>query len=146
MIPYVAPELLNFTHSSRFSKKSDIYSLGVLLWELSSGYPPFDDYSDNEFFRPVLIHKIIKGGREVRISDTPPDYYELYIACWNGNPEKRPIIEDVYDKLNSMLLKSNEDTKGNFYLIVIFRFIKFLLIITFKISNSFNKKFDCSNF
>ena len=42
MVPYVAPELFNFkSQLSSFSKKTDIYSLGVLLWELSSGYPPF---------------------------------------------------------------------------------------------------------
>ena len=118
MIPYVAPELLNFKSKlPPYSKKTDIYSLGVLLWELSSGYPSFKDYDDD---RSTLINNITNGIREERILGTPPDYYDLYTACWDGYPQKRPSIEVVYDKLKSMLPKNNEtiedtdDIEGNF--------------------------------
>ena len=107
MIPYVAPELLNFTHSQHtpFSKKTDIYSLGVLLWELSSGHPPFKDEEYNEL---LAFHIVTNGKREQEKPDTPPDYYKLYTNCWKGKPEDRPTIEDVYDKLKSMLPKNIE--------------------------------------
>ena len=110
MTPYVAPELFDCkTQLPPFSKKTDIYSLGILLWELSSGYPPFKDHDTNDrTCRGILIHLITNGKREERMSDTPSDYYELYTACWNGNPEERPIIEDVHDKLKNMLFKNDE--------------------------------------
>ena len=122
MAPYVAPELFVYDNSQHppFSKKTDIYSLGVLLWEISSGYPPFksEDYSDI-----ALIYNVTHGTREKMIPDTPPDYHELYTDCWNEDPNKRPIIDKVYYNLKSMLPKNNEiiedkdkteDSKGNF--------------------------------
>src|SRR5581483_10824440 len=39
MISYIDPKLLE-NHTYEYDKKSDIYSLGVLMWELTSGYPP----------------------------------------------------------------------------------------------------------
>ena len=45
---------------------------------------------------------IRQGMREMIIENTPTDYYKLYTDCLNGDPEKRPIIEDVYDKLNML--------------------------------------------
>ena len=120
MAPYMAPELFNFKSKlPPFSTKTDIYSLGILLWEISSGYPPFKDYDDTG---AILINSITNGTREEKISGTPHDYYDLYTACWSGNPKERPIIEVVYDKLKSMLPKNNEiiedkveNNDGNFF-------------------------------
>jgi serine/threonine protein kinase len=42
-----------------FIKKSDIYSLGVILWEISSGYIPFKDLPN-----PGIILHILQGERE----------------------------------------------------------------------------------
>ena len=105
VIPYMAPELLKHGNSQPppFSKGVDIYSLGVLLWELSSGYPPFKNHIDME-----LISNIINGRREQKIRETPSFYYDLYTACWDGNPKRRPIIEHVHNKLKNILSKSNE--------------------------------------
>ena len=107
MAPYVAPELFN-SQPPPFSKKTDIYSLGVLLWVLSSGYQPFKEYEANTLYMYDIINY---EKREKIIPDTPSDYSDLYTACWNGNPKERPIIEDVYDKLKNMLPKYNEDKK-----------------------------------
>ena len=54
MAPYVAPELFN-SQPPPFSKKTDIYSLGVLLWELSSGYPPFNRCGTSSYFLSTII-------------------------------------------------------------------------------------------
>ena len=119
MTPYVAPEILKSCRSKLppFSKETDIYSLGVLFWEISSGYPPFQNHDKDE-----LVFNIINGLREVIIEDTPYDYYDLYTACWKGDPEERPTIEVVYDELKSMAPKDNEfrKSKGNFFNLMIF--------------------------
>ncbi|CAG8846457.1 32737_t:CDS:2, partial [Racocetra persica] len=39
--PFVAPELIKDLNNIEYTYKSDIYSLGVILWELTSGHEPF---------------------------------------------------------------------------------------------------------
>lgn len=55
-------------------EKSDIYSVGVLLWELSSGKKPFTDREYNS----ILVEEIANGLRESMVENTPKEYYNLY--------------------------------------------------------------------
>ena len=55
--------------------KSDIYSIGVLLWGISSGQPPF---RDDLPYNLDLAFEISKGLRETPIPNTPVDYLKLY--------------------------------------------------------------------
>ncbi|KAF0452008.1 kinase-like domain-containing protein [Gigaspora margarita] len=81
-------------------KPSDIYSLGVLFWELSSGVPPFKN-----IFHPTKIAlKVIKGEREEPINGTPIDFMNLYCDAWNGDPNSRPNIDEICHRLNSIQL------------------------------------------
>lgn len=70
-IPYIDPRCINIKE-----KKSDIYSLGVIFWELSSGKKPF---ADNEYDSPLAM-KIEKGLREGIIERTPEKYSNLYTS------------------------------------------------------------------
>jgi serine/threonine protein kinase len=81
-----------------YTKSSDIYSFGVLMWEISSGYSPFKN-SDNIF---ALGFAINGGTRETTISGTPKEYEELYKQCWEQNPEQRPIISVVLNEFKKM--------------------------------------------
>ncbi|CAB4379982.1 unnamed protein product [Rhizophagus irregularis] len=67
---------------------SDVYSIGVLLWEISSGRPPFNDklYDNN------LITQILLGYRETVVPDTPTDYFNIYTECWDSDPDNRPTM------------------------------------------------------
>jgi hypothetical protein len=55
------------------NEKSDVYSVGVLLWEISSGRQPFNNEIDGD-----LLLKILKGLREEIILNTPEDYVMIY--------------------------------------------------------------------
>ncbi len=68
VIPYIDPKCFD---NYKLNKKSDIYSLGVLLWELSSGYTPFR----NKDYNLHLILEISKGLRE--------DYFKLYTGNYS---------------------------------------------------------------
>src|SRR3954447_8137743 len=57
------------------NKKSDVYSVGVLLWEISSEQKPFESYDD---FSVALIFAILSGKRETPISNTSIDYINIY--------------------------------------------------------------------
>ncbi|RIB15101.1 kinase-like domain-containing protein [Gigaspora rosea] len=80
----------------RRDEKSDIYSLGVVFWELTSGTPPFSDSPNH-----AIIIKISQGKRETIIPGTPIDYAKLYMRCWDSEPEKRPTLEEILTELKS---------------------------------------------
>jgi serine/threonine protein kinase len=74
MIPYVDPKKFNQVKVYSLNKKSDVYSVGVLLWEISSGQPPFC----SEPYDIPLALKILQGTRETHIPDTPIEYKKIY--------------------------------------------------------------------
>jgi serine/threonine protein kinase len=82
MIAYVDPQILDRKRDSNsqiLNKKSDVYSIGVLLWEISSGRPPFC----NESYDVDLAMEISQGLREKTIPNTPEDYINIYIGKLN---------------------------------------------------------------
>ncbi|GES87937.1 kinase-like domain-containing protein [Rhizophagus clarus] len=103
MIPYIDPKKFN-TQSYSLNKKSDVYSIGVLLWEILSGKPPFDGETSVD-----LAMKILQGGREKIVPNTPVDYENLYIECWNGEPENRPSMNEVVERLRTIIHQQNDN-------------------------------------
>ena len=88
IIPYIDPKKFNRRKNSNNSteiytlnEKSDVYSVGVLLWEISSGQPPF--YIEGEQYDIGLAIEISQGLREKIISDTPVDYVKVYTGKYN---------------------------------------------------------------
>ena len=81
IVPYVDPKSFSRQRNSNkkysLNEKSDIYSVGVLLWEISSGWPPF--YNEGESYDIGLVFDISQGLRETPIPNTPEDYVKLYI-------------------------------------------------------------------
>lgn len=87
---YIDPQCHMQKGYKRF-KSSDIFSFGVLLWEISAcGKIPFAELSDF-----MIMAKLVNGIREQRVNPTPDEYYDLYTECWDDNPEKRPKIDEI---------------------------------------------------
>ena len=72
VIPYMDPKKFN-DHSYKLNKKSDVYSVGVLMWQISSGRQPFGAKSDL-----ALALSIQNGEREKIVNGTPIPYRNLY--------------------------------------------------------------------
>ncbi len=73
VIPYIDPKRFA-RRPYRLNEKSDVYSIGILLWEISSGRPPFY----NKGFGISLISEILQGLRETIIPGTPEVYVQVY--------------------------------------------------------------------
>jgi hypothetical protein len=89
IVPYIDPQHFqeqknsnNSGYHYRPNKKSDVYSVGVLLWEISSGQKPFKSY-DKWYQKPILILEILNGKRESPIPNTPIDYINIYTSMYN---------------------------------------------------------------
>ena len=54
IIPYVAPELFGDKINTKNTKETDIYSVGMLMWKIFAGHPPFDDRSHSHDLLPNI--------------------------------------------------------------------------------------------
>jgi len=76
MLSYIEPQYFN-NKKYKPNMKSDVYSVGVLLWELTSNQPPFSNV--DAFYQPItLMIDIFEGLREEPIPNTPDKYVNLY--------------------------------------------------------------------
>ncbi|KAF9585728.1 hypothetical protein BGW38_001026 [Lunasporangiospora selenospora] len=89
VMAYIAPE--RFRDPKFFDAKCDIYSLGVLLWELTTGHSAFAKVPQDVH----LAVAILNGKRELSVEDTPVEYRELYERCWDTDPAKRPGTSEI---------------------------------------------------
>ncbi|GBC10627.1 hypothetical protein RclHR1_00980004 [Rhizophagus clarus] len=104
LIPYIDPESFS-SQDYKLNQKSDIYSIGILLWEISSGKPPYE----GSLYDIYLAINISQGLREIPIPNTPKDYIDIYTDCWNSEPDNRLTINQVVSKLNTIILRNNEN-------------------------------------
>ncbi|GES99846.1 kinase-like domain-containing protein [Rhizophagus clarus] len=117
IIPYVDPKKFGGGRKNKNSQifslneKSDIYSVGVLFWEISNGQPPF--YTEGEQYDIDLAIEISQGRREEPIPNTPEDYIKIYTECWDGEPDKRPTINQVVERLKEIITKTIKITGNN---------------------------------
>src|SRR5207302_10007176 len=78
-LSYIAPEVIA---GKETTFASDIYSVGILMWEISSGQPPFSNYKHDL----DLAMSIIDGIRPKVVPGTPLEYKSLMEQCWDADP------------------------------------------------------------
>ncbi|GBC07456.1 hypothetical protein RclHR1_07490001 [Rhizophagus clarus] len=105
-LPYIAPEVIS---GKKTTFESDIYSIAMLMWEISSGQPPFINFK-HDF---DLALKIINGMRPTVIPGTPLEYKNLMEQCWDPDPTKRPNICYLWNEILKMSRSyyQNEDNE-----------------------------------
>ncbi|RHZ60990.1 hypothetical protein Glove_350g116 [Diversispora epigaea] len=114
----------DFRYLELFNKSLDIYSLGIILWEISNdGIFPFETQlitksslpssapSNNNIIN--LINDIImKLKREKSIPGIPSKYKEIYTDCLKRHGNSRPEIFEVVNDLSEINIISNINTKN----------------------------------
>jgi len=79
---YLAPELL---YGQGYTKVVDWWTLGVLLYEMLTGLPPFYDENTNDMYRKILTEPLHFPGPEI----VPPAARDLLTRLLDRNAEKR---------------------------------------------------------
>lgn len=79
---YLAPELLT---GAGYTKSVDWWTLGVLLYEMLTGLPPFYDENTNDMYRKILTEPLHFPGPEI----VPPAARDLLTRLLDRNAEKR---------------------------------------------------------
>lgn len=92
-----APEL--FKRDSVANPSTDVYSLGMVLWEIASRKIPFGDAESED----TAIDWIKSGEKERFPVDCPKDFVAIATQCWSTSPAQRPPVEAVVAALESLL-------------------------------------------
>ena len=93
-IRWMPPEAIVY---SKFSKQSDIWSFGIVLWEIfSSGAQPYYTLSNEEVIEYVSDEKVLRCP-----TDCPSEIYDLMVDCWATNPDDRPTAADLHTALKN---------------------------------------------
>jgi len=90
-LPYMAPELLLGHEADR---RTDIYSFGALLYEMTTGRPPFDSTHQTELIADIQ-RKTPESPRRLN-SRIPPDLARIILKCLEKSPDRRYAkVEDL---------------------------------------------------
>jgi len=88
---WMAPEL--FRRKAKPSLQSDIYALGMVLWEICSHKYPF--HEDAAKGAQLIMQYIKDGEREEFPDDTPDLFRKIAERCWDADTKKRPSAKEV---------------------------------------------------
>eukprot|EP00903_Cladosiphon_okamuranus_P014520 g13468.t1 len=99
---FMAPEVFN---GMPYNEKADMYSYGVVLWELCTLQKPFAGMSSHEHARKVFRH----GMRPALDSRWPQELKSLMESCWHAEPDQRPDAAQAVKTLSQVIQKIDED-------------------------------------
>eukprot|EP01090_Pellita_catalonica_P016431 TRINITY_DN468_c0_g1_i8.p1 TRINITY_DN468_c0_g1~~TRINITY_DN468_c0_g1_i8.p1 ORF type:complete len:415 (+),score=98.25 TRINITY_DN468_c0_g1_i8:136-1245(+) len=94
-VRWLAVEL--FKRRAKPTEASDVYSLGMILWEIASRLIPFADAQNDA----VIVGWIKDGEQEEIPEDTPAEFKSLIEECWSPTPSKRPTALEVLKRLEA---------------------------------------------
>ncbi|XP_075216987.1 tyrosine kinase receptor Cad96Ca [Lycorma delicatula] len=100
-IRWMAPESL---YDNIFSVKSDIWSFGVLIWEIVTlGSTPYPGLAAAEVMR-----KVRDGYRLDKPEHCRRELYNIMFYCWDKDPKERPNFTELVELLEQLLLTETE--------------------------------------
>ncbi|KAM7268045.1 hypothetical protein ACFE04_010211 [Oxalis oulophora] len=100
-IPWMAPELLN--SKNLVTEKVDVYSFGIVMWELLTGEEPYANMRSEE-----IIAGIIMGSLRPEIPTwCDPAWGSLMERCWSSDPNSRPSFTEIAKELRLMSAAMN---------------------------------------
>lgn len=107
---YMAPEVMK---GAPFNEKADVYSFGIVIWEVLTFTEPFPHHTNVPSFVRAVAHE---GERPNIPLTTPQSLKTLMVECWRTEYNKRPSFLQICKALDFVVLDSAiRDPKGNIF-------------------------------
>jgi serine/threonine protein kinase len=95
--------------SAIFTTMSDVWSYGVLLWELMTrGAKPYAKMDPHD-----LGNRLRRGYRLEKPPAAPQIVYDLMLSCWEAKPNNRPSFKELKTQLEAYVTAANVSGVGN---------------------------------
>ncbi|EEF48765.1 serine/threonine protein kinase, putative [Ricinus communis] len=103
-LPWMAPELLN-GGSNKVSEKVDVFSFGIVLWEILTGEEPYANMHYG-----AIIGGIVNNTLRPAIPNfCDPEWKRLMEQCWAPNPAARPAFTEIAGRLRIMSTAASQN-------------------------------------
>ncbi|XP_067224775.1 serine/threonine-protein kinase LMTK1 isoform X3 [Chanodichthys erythropterus] len=115
---WIAPELVDEVHGNLLvvdqTKESNIWSLGVTIWELFElGNQPYRHYSDRQVLSYAVKDQQLKLPKPLLKYPLADRWYEVMQFCWL-QPDQRPNAEEVHLLLSYLCAKGASEAEEDF--------------------------------
>lgn len=93
---WMAPEVIEH---KPYNRKADVFSFGIVLWELLTGMVPYADLTPLQ----AAVGVVQKGLRPIIPPQTLPKFAALLERCWQNDPAERPDFSTITKTLQEIL-------------------------------------------
>lgn len=106
---YMAPEVAK---RLPYTEKVDIYSFGIVIWQVLTAITPFDRFNRETFLETVVMggqrpdieeldDAILQGSNEF-LTELCDDLKGIIASCWDEDYQQRPEMKDLTEKFTKM--------------------------------------------
>lgn len=94
---YMAPEVIK---EENFNFKADVYSFGILMYEVISQAVPYPDFQNKKMNEYLFFQKVVNNNYRPEFKyPMKKSIRNLIERCWSEDPKLRPTFEEIFNKL-----------------------------------------------
>jgi serine/threonine protein kinase len=104
-----APEVISCSIGEAYDESADIYSFGIVCWEIATRKYPFEEFADESRFassdlniKRAVIEEDLRPSPPPDTECCPAEFVQLITSCWQRNPKNRPRFPKIVALLERM--------------------------------------------